>query len=161
MPGPIDGLGPIRNPLGVEGVGGFLGLVAAVSAALGEGLLALVAAASLFLRIRHAAREERQQIKWFTFAVTVVALSFFLTYTVADAIGILWLSRLGLGVTLIGVLCVPLSIAVAILRHHLYDIDLIINRTLVYGALTAILAALYLGGVTAAQAIFDALTSES
>jgi hypothetical protein len=160
LPGPIDGLGPIRNPLGIEGAQSMLGLVAGVSAALGEGLLALVAAASLFLRMRHVARAERQQIKWFTFAVTVVALSFFLTYTVAEPISVGWLSWFSLGVTLIGVLCVPLSIAVAIFRYHLYDIDLLINRTVVYGSLTVVLAAVYLSGVTAVQAIFDALTGE-
>jgi hypothetical protein len=54
---------------------------------------------------------------------------------------------------------VPLSLSVAVLRYRLYEIDLIINRTLVYGALTAMLAAVYFGGVTATQVIFHALTS--
>ena len=55
---------------------------------------------------------------------------------------------------------VPVAIGIAVLRHRLYDIDLLINRTLVYGSLTAALAALYFAGVTATQAIFGALTDQ-
>jgi len=55
---------------------------------------------------------------------------------------------------------IPLSIGVAVLRSHLFDIDVVINRTLVYGSLTALLALVYLGGVTATQAIFRTLTGE-
>jgi hypothetical protein len=58
------------------------------------------------------------------------------------------------------VLLIPLSIGVAMVRSGLYEIDIIINRTLVYGSLTAMLAALYFGGVTAAQAFFRTLTGQ-
>jgi hypothetical protein len=57
-------------------------------------------------------------------------------------------------------LLIPLSIAVAVLRYHLYNIDVLINRTLVYGSLTASLAAVYSGGVAATQAVFRALTGQ-
>src|SRR3712207_4454101 len=57
-------------------------------------------------------------------------------------------------------LFIPLSIGFAVLRSRLFDIDVVINRTLVYGSLTAILAGVYFGGVTASQAIFRALTSQ-
>jgi hypothetical protein len=55
---------------------------------------------------------------------------------------------------------VPLSLSIAVLRYRLYEIDILINRTLVYGALTALLAAVYFGGVTATQAMFRALTGQ-
>jgi hypothetical protein len=68
-----------------------------------------------------------------------------------------WWSFLVLVATLFGI---PLSIGAAVLRYRLYDIDIVINRTLVYGALTATLVALYFGGVATTQAIFRALTGQ-
>jgi hypothetical protein len=63
-----------------------------------------------------------------------------------------------LGIT--SLLGIPVAVGIAILRHRLYDIDVIINRTLVYGALTVLLALVYFGGVATAQAIFRALTGQ-
>jgi len=160
LPGPIDGLGPIRNPLGIEGTRQLLGPVVSGSAALAEGLLALVAAVSLLLRLRHARGEERQRIKWFAYAITVMAGGFFLTYTVAEAIDVRWVWWAGFGLTMASVLGVQLSIAIAILKHRLYDIDLLINRTLVYGPLTAMLALVYFGGVVGLQAALRVLTGQ-
>ena len=160
LPGPIDGLGPIRNPLGIEGTRQLLGPVVSGSAALAEGLLALVAAVSLLLRLRHARGEERQRIKWFAYAITMMAGGFFLTYTVAEAIDAWWMWWTGFGLTMASVLGVQLSIGIAILRYRLFDIDLIINRTLVYGTLTATLVAVYFGGVVLMQRVFVALTGQ-
>jgi hypothetical protein len=160
LPGPIDGLGPIRNPLGIEGARQLLGPVVSGSAALAEGLLALVAAVSLLLRLRRARGEERQRIKWFAYAITVMAGGFFLTYTVAEAIDVRWVWWAGFGLTMASVLGVQLSIAIAILKHRLYDIDLLINRTLVYGPLTAMLALVYFGGVVGLQAALRVLTGQ-
>jgi len=160
LPGPIDGLGPIRNPLGIEGTRQLLGPVVSGSAALAEGLLALVAAVSLLLRLRHARGEERQRIKWFAYAITMMAGGFFLTYTVAEAIDAWWMWWTGFGLTMASVLGVQLSIGIAILRYRLFDIDLIINRTLVYGTLTATLVALYFGGIVVLQRLFVVLTGE-
>ena len=56
--------------------------------------------------------------------------------------------------------CLPVGVGIAILKYRLYDIDLLINRTLVYGALTGILALVYLGGVVALQALFRYLTGQ-
>lgn len=160
LPGPIDWLGSIRNPLGIEGAKGLLAPVASVSEVLENGVLALVAAASLLLRLRRARVEERQQIKWFAYAATVVAGSLILTYTVPEATGVRWLSWVGFGIMIAGILILPIAVGLAISRHHLYDIDRVINRTLVYGALTIILALVYSGGVVALQYVFRTLTGQ-
>ncbi|MGH3146473.1 MAG: hypothetical protein ACRDTR_11800 [Rubrobacter sp.] len=160
LPGPVDGLGPIQNPLGIEGAGAFLRPLASGSAALAEGLLALVAALALFIRLRSSRGVERQQIKWFAYVMTMVAASFFLTYTVAEAINVRWVWWIGSGLVMGSILCLPLSIGIAILRHQLYDIDLLINRTLVYGALTIFLASVYVCSVVLLQRVFVVLTGQ-
>ncbi len=160
LPGPIDWLGPIRNPLGIEGAKGLLAPVASVSEVLENGVLALVAAVSLLLRLRRARGEDRQQIKWFAYAATVVAGSLILTYTVPEATGVWWLSWAGFGIMIAGILILPVAVGIAISRHHLYDIDRLINRTLVYGALTITLALVYSGGVVTSQYIFRTLTGQ-
>jgi len=63
-----------------------------------------------------------------------------------------------LGIT--SLLGIPAAVGIAILRHHLYDIDIIINRTLVYGSLTVLLVLVYFGGVTATQTLFRYLTGQ-
>ncbi|CAN5712919.1 hypothetical protein BH18ACT11_BH18ACT11_18310 [soil metagenome] len=109
---------------------------------------------------------QRRQTKWIVFGVTVGITGFLVTITLAPfllgpSIVNDTLSDL-VGNTVIGlfVFLIPLSIGVAVLRSGLFDIDVIINRTLVYGALTATLAAAYFGGVTATQTIFRAFTSQ-
>ncbi len=112
---------------------------------------------SLVVRFRRARGDERQQIKWFASAATLTLVW----------IIVLWESTLGglPGVifalsSLLVIPSIPIATGIAILRYRLYDIDRIINRTLVYGALTAMLVAVYVGGVTATQAIFRALTGQ-
>ena len=61
---------------------------------------------------------------------------------------------------MIGILAIPTAVGVAMLRYRLYDIDVVINRTLVYGSLTVMLALVYFGGVTATQAVFTVLTGQ-
>jgi hypothetical protein len=74
--------------------------------------------------------------------------------------GVGWLRSVGYLPTLVGLVGWPVAVGIAILRYRLYNIDLIINRTLVYGSLTAILAVVYLGGVSATQAIFRVLAGQ-
>jgi hypothetical protein len=83
-----------------------------------------------------------------------------LAYTIAEATNAWWLWWVGFTLTTIGLVGLPVSMGIAILRYRLYEIDLIINRTLVYGALTAILASLYFGSVTALQYLFSLLTGQ-
>jgi hypothetical protein len=73
---------------------------------------------------------------------------------------LVWLGGVGYALVLIGLVGIPISMGIAIMRYRLYEIDLIINRTLVYGSLTAVLVALYFGGIVLLQRLFVALTGE-
>jgi cytochrome b subunit of formate dehydrogenase len=151
----IPSLGRINNPLGVEGLPNVWKLTQTLMLT-----LIFVSAASLFMRLRRARGVERQQIKWFTYTGVVASSAALLTYTISEAIGALWLKWVGYVVMQVALIGMPISMGIAILRYRLYNIDLLINRTLVYGALTALLVAVYFGGVTATQAIFRALTGQ-
>jgi hypothetical protein len=156
-PGPVDTLGPIRNPLGVEGFPNVFGVVFDIMAP----VLLVTAAASVFVRLRYAMGEERQQIKWFAYAAAATVIGLVLAYVIPTVIDTsLWFERAGYAVLIAVIPAIPISIGIAILRHRLYDIDLIINRTLVYGLLTATLVALYLGAVVLLQRLFVLLTDE-
>jgi hypothetical protein len=80
--------------------------------------------------------------------------------TVYPAVGVTWVWWVGLVLTTVGVVSSPVAMGIAIFRYRLYQIDLIINRTLVYGSLTAVLAAVYLGGVVFLQYAFRSLSGE-
>src|SRR5829696_7055078 len=123
-------------------------------------LTGIGAVISLFVRFRRAREEERQQIKWFASAaaLTLVWLVFeHIVEEMLSAEGGLPEVTLPLSGLLV-IPSIPIATGIAILRHRLYDIDLLINRTLVYGALTATLALVYFGSVTATQTIFQTLT---
>jgi hypothetical protein len=122
--------------------------------------LAVACAVALFVRYRRANETERKQIKWLLYACAL----FLVVYVSGFA------SRLGGTASLGGyilevffglsVITLPAAIGIAVLRYRLYDIDVVINRTLVYGSLTVALVALYFGGVAALQRIFVALTGQ-
>ena len=157
-PGLIDGLGPIRNPLGIGPDGATsMGRVVTLVEVLQAGI-ALAATASPFVRLRHARLEQRQQIKWFAYAVTILIIGRVLASPATEAVGTGWISSVGFAIYVVGIMGVPLAVGIAILRYHLYDIDLIIRRTLVYGSLTVLLAAVYFGGVALIGAVFQTLT---
>ena len=130
-------------------------------------LLGTLMFAQIYRYVKVSGPIERQQTKWVVFGLTA-AIVLFVGVGFADLIfsriqpadqGVLFTLVSRLFLTLAALL-VPLSIGVAILRYRLWDIDLIINRTLVYGSLTAMLAAVYFGSVTATEIIFHALTSQ-
>jgi hypothetical protein len=160
-PGPLWAIGgAVDNPLGMEALRGLgtnsaVGPVESVLYVLG-----IVAAASQFARMRRARGVERQQIKWFTYATVVLVSGGVLDFTVSEATGVQWLGEIGFALTMVGVVGLPIAIAIAVLRYRLYNIDRIINRTLVYGSLTAMLVALYFGGIVVLQRIFVLLTGE-
>jgi hypothetical protein len=156
-PGPIQGDEPIRNPLGIEAAAAIFAVVGEL-VALFTALLTVVSAVSVYLRFRRAGGIERQQIKWLAYAAALLVVVG-IVGTIGELLlgGLGWWSFLVLVVTLLGI---PLSIGAAVLRYRLYDIDIVINRTLVYGLLTAMLALVYFGGVATVQAIFRTLTGQ-
>ena len=156
--GPVDDLGPIRNPLGIQG---FSNHYAAILYNMVATFLLVAAASSVFMRLRRAIGVERQQIKWFSYAAAATVIGLVLAYVIPEMIEApLWYERLGYTILLVLIPAIPISIGIAILKYHLYDIDIIINRTLVYGTLTLMLALVYFGCVTATQAIFQTLTGQ-
>jgi hypothetical protein len=159
----VNPLAPAEdNPLGVPALGRPAGqlLLLVVNAA---GLVALViAAAAPFLRFRRAGYQQRQQLKWVAFTVAVSVLS----VLVGLGLGQLFPSVLVIGLLgLLGLLGVvvglPVAVGVAILRHRLYDIDRVINRTLVYGLLTALLAGIYAGVVLGLGQLFGGIGEQA
>src|SRR5919107_1780252 len=154
--GPVDGLGPIRNPLGIEGFSNVYNSIVFNMVPL---FLLVAAASSVFVRLRRAMGVERQQIKWFAYAAAATVIGLVLAYVIPGMIDVpLWFERIGYAILLVLIPAMPISIGIAILRYRLYDIDVIINRTLVYGSLTAMLVAVYFGSVVVLQYIFRALS---
>jgi hypothetical protein len=154
-PGSVYYLRDIHNPYGVEGLPNVGNLVQ-----MGVFTLIFVSAVSLFVRRLRASGVERQQLKWFAYSSTLAISGVILTYTISKVMGALWLEWVGYVVLVVGFMGIPISMGIAILRYRLYDIDIIINRTLVYGLLTATLVALYFGGIVVLQWGFVVLTGE-
>jgi hypothetical protein len=155
LPGSLEGLDLIENPLGIDGLPIGRKPVQALVFTLG-----LVASASLVLRLRRGSWVERQQIKWLAYAAAAATGGSILTYTPPEAIGARWVTSVGYVLLELGVLGIPISIGIAILRYRLYEIDTLINRTLVYGSLTAMLLVVYFGGVATTEAIIRTLTGQ-
>ena len=110
---------------------------------------------AVIVRFRRSSGEERQQLKWLTYGGTIAAVVLFVAGTLFD-------EHAGTGIVIAAALAsIPLWIGIAILRYRLYDIDVVINRTLVYGALTATLALAYLGSVLLLQLALRPLTESS
>ena len=153
-PGPGVGLS-IRNPLGIESLPDLNEQLQALMFA-----LIFVAAASLVWRMRYAGGVERQQIKWVAYAGALAGGASLPTYTVLEAVNLRWLQMVGHVPALVGIVGVPTAVGIAITRYRLYEIDILINRTLVYGLLTATLVALYFGVILVLQRLFVVLTGE-
>jgi hypothetical protein len=146
----------IPNPLGVEGLPNLSRPVQTLVLTLG-----LAAAASVVIGRRKAGGIERLQVKWLLYASVIWFGGNVLKNTVFSPLGDvswgLWVSYL---LVVIGGLGGPIAIGIAILRYRLYEIDIIINRTLVYGSLSAIQVALYFVGIVVLQRVFVLLTGQ-
>jgi hypothetical protein len=157
-PGPIGGLEPLTNPFGVPALARL-----PLTPEQMEGWywpLPLLAVLSLLLRFRRAQGEERAQIKWFLYAAVL-----FMLWGVSNLFSQLGLlpepgERLSSTIFTLIVGAFGAAIAVAILKYRLYDIDIIIRRTLGYSLLTALLGVLFLGGVVVLQRAFAGVTAQ-
>ncbi len=160
-PGPLGNLGLVRiaNPFGVEGLAtllgklGMVGLFMTLAVAVAGGI-------SLVLRFRRAWGVERQQLKWFAFSGVVFCAVFAIgpvLWYLPESPGTEWVWTV---LFLVGASTIPVAVGIAILRYRLYEIDLIINRTLVYGALTAMLVGVYVGSIVVLQGLLRALTGQ-
>jgi hypothetical protein len=145
----------VNNPLGIEVAAPVINPMETILYA-----LALISAASLLVRLLHSKGVERQQVKWFAYAVVMLAISTTLAYVVSEAMDVDWLGWISSILVIASLVSLPVAMSIAILHYRLYNIDVLINGTLVYGTLTALLALVYFGGVTAIQAIFRALTGQ-
>jgi hypothetical protein len=153
LPGPVAA-GLPANPLGIEPLGGALRLAYGANGVVLAAVL-LAAVVSLVARFQRAVGVERQQLEWFAYGVGLLPL-LAVVGPIADAAGPV------AGVLVFPVLVsgVPVAIGVAVLKYRLYDIDRIINRTLVYGLLTALLGAIYAGIVLGLGQVFGGIGGE-
>ena len=152
----LGALGPIRNPLGIEGLTPIYKAVLYIMSP----VLFAAAVFSSFVRLRRAVGVERQQLKWLAYAVgglAIVSILIIISIAIDTPRWYEWVTNAIVVVVPPGV---PVAIGIAILRYRLYEIDTLINRTLVYGSLTAMLVALYFGGIVVLQRIFVTLTGQ-
>ena len=163
-PGALEPNGKVPNPLGVPALAGYSSFALKVGSA-PLPVLAILAVVSLILRYRRARSMERAQIKWFVFGAAIMV-----AVVTAGIVGSLLISPnpndpITLGVSdttfALGVLALPIGAGVGVVRYRLYDIDILIKRTLVYGSLTAILAGLYFALVIGAQQLTHLWTGQN
>ena len=157
-PGPLEGFyegAPVTNPVGIQGSERLLDLGARVTI-----VLLIPISISLILafivRFRRAHGEERQQIKWVAYGVAVFAFAVIVVSVWPALDG----SIVGSALFLAGFTAIPSAMALAILKYRLYDIDVVINRTLVYGTLSVTLALVYFGSIALLQTALIALTGQ-
>jgi hypothetical protein len=157
VPRPFEGPPAARmpqNPWAIERAEGFFRLLEACFSAMAPAV-AFVSLASLVLRFRRSRGVERQQLKWFTY-VSLLGIGSWGFVQAADLegrlSGLVWVFFM-----MAWFWAIPVAIGIAILRHRLYDIDRLINRTLVYGALTVLLGAVYAGAVLVGGQLFGGL----
>jgi hypothetical protein len=157
-PGPIDlglSVNP-DNPLGVESAEGLVQLVQRLAGVVVP-VLVLAVLASVVVRFRRSRGEERQQLKWFTFVVAAELVLLPGLGGVAERV----VPEVGaLVVFPVSISLIPIAIGVAVLKYRLYDIDRIINRTLVYGLLTALLGGVYAGTVLVLGQVFGGIGAQ-
>jgi hypothetical protein len=156
QPERVEGVAGTANPLGSESLKGLAFAFFFVILSFIGGIAALIA------RYKRASAQDRIRLRWVAMGGAVFLAVYLVTVPLNDLFG--EHSTAGEAVTFVSqaaFTALPVSIGYAVLRHRLYDIDLVINRTLVYGALTATLVVAYLGAVLVLQLALRPLTSDS
>jgi hypothetical protein len=150
--GPLVDFPQIANPFGIDspvvGMVGVAGGIVAAGSMMGSAI-------SLIVRLRRAGSEQRQQIKWLAYGGAVMVGGVF-----AGAVAIPWNVPVSITIMSASLLGLPLFTGIAIVKHHLYDIDILINRTLVYASVTATLTLVYFGGVAGLQRLLSPVMGE-
>jgi hypothetical protein len=156
-PGPIDEewYGPLPNPLGIEAATDLAPVALAVVTVLLLPTL-LAAVASLLVRLRRAQGVERLQLKWFCYAAALFGAAGFVV-VVFPSLGSPTVDTL---MIMPALLALPVAVGIAVLRYRLYEIDRLINRTLVYGLLTALLGGVYASVVLVLAWLFGGLGAQ-
>ena len=146
----------VRNPIGIGSANDLFDQLGGITPLLLFPTI-LACIVSVFLRFRRARGVERQQLKWFTYGMTLsilmIVVILILIFSTANG-GSSWPFYLA-------VVCIPISAGIAMLRYRLYDIDVLINRTLIYGILTAVLALAYAISILILQYLLSAFTEGS
>ena len=171
VPGPLENQGGVRNPFGLEALPWLVDVSYIILPLLP--LCILASAVSMVLRFRRSRGEVHQQIKWVAFVASFSGLLYLIVIisrlvfvlNVSESGGSIpqfpWWAEVLFSAAVLGFAGVPVAIGFVVLKYRLYDIDVVINRTLVYGSLTAMLVALYFGSVAATQTILRALTGQT
>jgi hypothetical protein len=141
-PGPVseEELGPLDNPLGLDAIGGVVPVLQSIISALLL-VVMLAAVAAVLVRLRRARGVERQQLKWFAYAASLLGVAAVVAVVLPSAGS----SLVDTVTIMLALAALPVAIGIALLRYRLYEIDRLINRTLVYGVLTALLLGVYAG----------------
>jgi hypothetical protein len=164
-PGPLEGHPGVRNPFGLEGAPWLA--TAGIVILLLFPLCMVASALSLVLRYRQSRGQEREQIKWIAYSASVVGLLYLIAMVGSFFVPVAWGAPgtpLWLGLlqqaALVSFTAVPIAVGFAVLKYRLYEIDTLINRTLVYGALTATLVGVYVGSIVVLQGLVRALSGQ-
>lgn len=152
------GRGALHNPIGIEALRGSIDLLGAVT--VGMVMIGLVLAVlSLPIRFKQARGSERQQLKWLVLGAITIGLALI----VALMLGAIGFSNgyVETGLAIVMIVSLPVAIGLAVRRERLYEVDVLINRTIVYVLLSTILASAYLGLVIVLQALLGSWTADS
>jgi hypothetical protein len=156
LPGQVSDVASVSNPLGIEALRPVMGVMDVIMT-VSFLVIVLCSVASLVARFRRSRGEQRQQMKWLTYAAGAMFAVLLIVVQLPDKWTWYWIVD---SLTSLVFGAIPVAVGIAILKYRLYDIDRIINRTLVYAPLTAALALVYAGSVVVMQRLFVLLIGE-